>query len=108
MERASSLSNSEPLDEPHPAAKEEKSRPKSSISRLWSPLSRLLGYTIFSSLPRRIVVLYLAALAALVDEEGRLEEGAWLRLPMDSRYHAHSPKGCTLYLKTGGLHYLQH
>ncbi|MBY8965258.1 cupin domain-containing protein [Algiphilus sp. NNCM1] len=45
---------------------------------------------------------------ALVDEEGRLEEGAWLRLPMDSRYHAHSPKGCTLYLKTGGLHYLQH
>jgi len=66
MERESSLSNSEPLDETHPAATEVKSRSKSANWRFWAPLSRLLGFTIFSSLTRRIVVLNLAALAALV------------------------------------------
>ncbi len=66
MERESSLSNPEPLDETHSAATEVKSRSKSAIWRLWSPLGRLLSFTIFSSLTRRIVVLNLAALAALV------------------------------------------
>jgi two-component system sensor histidine kinase ChvG len=67
-ERASSHSTTEQPEKLQDAAtgKKASGRPKSVISTLLHPLQRLFGYTIFSSLTRRIVVLNLAALAALV------------------------------------------
>lgn len=40
------------------------------------------------------------------DEVGTYEAGTWLRLPAGST-HAPRSSGCTLYLKLGGLRYLQ-
>lgn len=40
------------------------------------------------------------------DEEGRYSQGSWLRLPAGSKHHPRSESGCTLYVKTAGLVYL--
>lgn len=40
------------------------------------------------------------------DEEGSYSKGSWLRMPPGSMHHPHSAGGCTLYLKTAGLAYL--
>jgi len=40
------------------------------------------------------------------DEEGRYSQGSWLRLPAGSNHHPRSESGCTLYVKTAGLLYL--
>lgn len=41
------------------------------------------------------------------DDSGRYDEGTWLRLPAGASHRPKSDTGCELYLKTGGLQYLQ-
>jgi hypothetical protein len=41
------------------------------------------------------------------DEVGEYSEGFWLRLPEGSAHHPRSGRGCTLYVKRGGLPYLK-
>lgn len=41
------------------------------------------------------------------DENGSYSEGSWLRMPAGSVHHPHSTGGCTLYVKTAGLPYLE-
>lgn len=43
----------------------------------------------------------------LSDESGRYGPGDWLRLPAGASHRPQSTRGCTLYLKTGGLRYLR-
>lgn len=43
----------------------------------------------------------------LADEEGVYGEGSWLRLPVGATHRPRTNRGCTLYLKTGGLSYLR-
>lgn len=40
------------------------------------------------------------------DEAGSYTKGSWLRMPAGSVHHPHSAAGCTLYVKTAGLPYL--
>jgi anti-sigma factor ChrR (cupin superfamily) len=40
------------------------------------------------------------------DEEGNYSKGSWLRLPAGSSHRPRSVAGCTLYVKTAGLPYL--
>jgi len=40
------------------------------------------------------------------DAEGTYSRGTWLRLPAGSEHRPGSERGCTLYVKTGGLPYL--
>ena len=39
----------------------------------------------------------------LMDEAGSYRAGCWLRLPAGAQHHPRSPRGCTLYTRTGGL-----
>jgi hypothetical protein len=41
------------------------------------------------------------------DELGLHGAGTWMRMPAPSIHHAGSPEGCTLYIKEGGLAYLE-
>jgi anti-sigma factor ChrR (cupin superfamily) len=41
------------------------------------------------------------------DEAGAYGAGCWLRLPVASRHHPWSARGCTLYVKRSGLPYLR-
>ena len=41
------------------------------------------------------------------DEAGVYSPGFWLRLPAGSVHHPRSERGCTLYVKRGGLRYLE-
>ena len=41
------------------------------------------------------------------DDEGAYARGSWLRLPTASDHRPRSEKGCTLYVKTAGLAYLE-
>ena len=41
------------------------------------------------------------------DEAGAYSQGFWLRLPAGSVHHPRSERGCTLYVKRGGLPYLE-
>lgn len=41
------------------------------------------------------------------DESGRYAAGWWLRLPADTHHRPRTTTGCTLYVKRGGLRYLQ-
>jgi anti-sigma factor ChrR (cupin superfamily) len=41
------------------------------------------------------------------DEAGVYSQGWWLRLPAGSAHHPRSERGCTLYVKRGGLPYLR-
>jgi anti-sigma factor ChrR (cupin superfamily) len=41
------------------------------------------------------------------DEAGVYSPGFWLRLPAGSVHHPRSERGCTLYVKRGGLPYLE-
>lgn len=41
------------------------------------------------------------------DEAGTYSQGSWLRLPPGLSHHPLSVAGCTLYVKTAGLHYLK-
>ena len=43
---------------------------------------------------------------AFSDEAGAYTAGCWLRLPAASSHHPRSDSGCTLYIKTAGLAYL--
>jgi anti-sigma factor ChrR (cupin superfamily) len=43
----------------------------------------------------------------LADDSGRFPAGCWLRLPAGGSHHPRSTRGCTLYVKTGGLAYLR-
>ncbi|WP_299348865.1 stimulus-sensing domain-containing protein [uncultured Maritalea sp.] len=67
-ESASSHSKTNKHQKPQGAANGERvsGRPRSKISAFVRSIQRVFGYTVFSSLTRRIVVLNLAALAALV------------------------------------------
>lgn len=40
------------------------------------------------------------------DEQGRYSQGSWLRMPAGSNHQPRSESGCTLYVKTAGLAYL--
>jgi anti-sigma factor ChrR (cupin superfamily) len=40
------------------------------------------------------------------DDEGVYGKGCWLRLPVESRHHPRTARGCTLYVKRAGLRYL--
>lgn len=40
------------------------------------------------------------------DDEETYGQGSWLRLPIGTGHHPRSANGCTLYIKTGGLPYL--
>lgn len=44
---------------------------------------------------------------AVEDAYGALTEGCWMRLPAGAQWNAQSEAGCTLYIKRGGLRYLQ-
>lgn len=54
--------------------------------------------------PGGVEILVLAG--EFSDESGRYEAGGWLRLPVGASHRAESARGCTLYIKTGGLRYL--
>ena len=41
------------------------------------------------------------------DEAAAYSQGWWLRLPAGSRHRPRSERGCTLYVKRGGLPYLK-
>ena len=41
------------------------------------------------------------------DDEGVYGPGSWLRFPVGATHRPRSAKGCTLYLKLGGLRYLE-
>lgn len=41
------------------------------------------------------------------DEAGTYGAGCWLRLPVGSRHHPRTDRGCTVYVKTSGLQYLK-
>ena len=41
------------------------------------------------------------------DEAGTYCQGWWLRQPVGSRHRPRSERGCTLYVKRGGLPYLK-
>jgi len=41
------------------------------------------------------------------DEAGTYSQGWWLRQPVGSRHRPRSERGCTLYVKRGGLPYLK-
>ncbi len=41
------------------------------------------------------------------DKDGEYAKGSWLRLPPESAHQPRSLGGCTLYVKTGGLAYLE-
>ena len=40
---------------------------------------------------------------SFADDDGRYEQGAWLRLPIGGSHAPGTTEGCTLYVKTGGL-----
>jgi anti-sigma factor ChrR (cupin superfamily) len=44
---------------------------------------------------------------SFADEHGDYQAGTWLRLPAGSSHSTSTASGCTLYVKTGGLAYLQ-
>ncbi len=41
------------------------------------------------------------------DDDGEYSQGSWLRLPPESAHRPRSRGGCKLYVKTGGLAYLE-
>jgi len=44
---------------------------------------------------------------AFSDEDGTFRAGCWLRFPVVSQHRPRTTEGCTLYVKRGGLAYLQ-
>ena len=84
----------------------------------YKPLYRQAGYTDVMRLERWAKgtargslnypggVEYFVVAGSFADDDGQYPAGAWLRLPLDGSHAPRTSEGCTVYIKTGGLAYL--